>query len=244
MDEVLSVGDARFQQRSLRKLRMLVERGATVVLVSHNLSTIGLFCQEALCLNGGKIAARGDATAVVSAYVNHVSTLEAEEKADAAHGGTDPVVFQWVRLFNRRQEETHVFRFHDSLRLQIQYRCENAIPCPAFTLTIRGAEGRIFQASMLLDGKRPRCIEGAGTVECLFPDLPLAPGWYHVVGSVRGADGLSYAMHPQVVARFSVEGEPNAYGWENPGATAFLAEAAPVVIPYEWRFTAPLEVRG
>ncbi len=244
MDEVLSVGDARFQQRSLRKLRALVEGGATVVLVSHNLSTIGLFCQEALCLNGGKIIARGDAASVVSAYVNQYSTQETEAATAFPPFGADPVVCQQVRLFNRHQEETHIFRYHDSLRLQLQYRCHGSIPSPAFTLTIRGVEGRIFQASMLLDGSRPRCIEGAGAVECLFPDLPLAPGWYHVVGSVRGADGLSYVMHPRVVARFSVEGEASAYGWEDPGATAFLSEAAPVVISHEWRLVAPLEVAG
>ena len=244
MDEVLSVGDARFQQRSLRKMRALVEQGVTVVLVSHNLSTIGLFCQEALCLSSGKITARGDATAVISAYVNQYSSLEADQTAAIPHAGADPVVFQRVRLFNRRQEETHVFRYRDDLCLRIHYRCEGSLPSPAFTLTIRGPEGRIFQASMLLDGKRPGVIEGAGAIECLFRDLPLVPGSYHVVGSVRGEDGLSYTMHPQVVASFSVEGDPDAYGWEDPRATAFLPEAAPVVIPYEWRVVASPEACG
>ena len=237
MDEVLSVGDARFQQRSLRKMRELLGGGATIVLVSHNLATIGLFCGEALCLNRGRIAARGDATTVITAYVNQYSTLAAEEVAGAAHGGGgDLVIFQGVRLFNQRREETHIFRYRDALRLRAEYRCEGRLPSPSFTLTIRGSEGRVFQASMLLDGRCPGHIEGMGAIECLFRDLPLAPGSYHVVGSVRGEDGLNFLMHPRVVARFTVEGDLDAYGWKGPSASAFLPEAAPVVIPHEWSF--------
>ena len=236
MDEVLSVGDARFQQRSLRKMRALVEQGVTVVLVSHNLSTIGLFCQEALCLNSGKITARGDATAVISAYVNQYSSLEADQTAAIPHAGADPVVFrQRVRLFNRRQRRRTSFGTETICASGFTTDARGASPPRRSRSPIRGPEGRIFQASMLLDGKRPGVIEGAGAIECLFRDLPLVPGSYHVVGSVKGEDGLSYTMHPQVVARFSVEGDPDAYGWENPRATAFLPEAAPVVIPHEWR---------
>jgi hypothetical protein len=72
----------------------------------------------------------------------------------------------------------------------------------------------------------------------------LVPGSYHIVGSVRAADGVSYLMQPQVIAVFLVEEDMAAYEWRAPNARAFLPEAAPVAVPYEWRFGGDLEGGG
>ena len=69
LDEVLSVGDFDFQQRSLRRVRELHERGAAVVAVSHSNQMISQLCSTLVLLEHGQIVAEGDPVTVISRYI-------------------------------------------------------------------------------------------------------------------------------------------------------------------------------
>ena len=59
VDEVLSVGDAAFQDRSLRRMLEFRDQGrAAIVFVSHNLAAIELMCQRAVWLDRGAVVRR------------------------------------------------------------------------------------------------------------------------------------------------------------------------------------------
>ncbi|HEX7831817.1 MAG TPA: ABC transporter ATP-binding protein [Thermoanaerobaculia bacterium] len=68
LDEVLSVGDAEFRERSEERIRRFHERGATLLLVSHDLTAIERICTRAAWLEKGQLRMLGDATEVVQAY--------------------------------------------------------------------------------------------------------------------------------------------------------------------------------
>ena len=68
VDEVLSVGDAAFQIRSQERMEHLIERGASVVIVSHDLATVTELADRAMWLDHGKIVMSGSPSAVVDAY--------------------------------------------------------------------------------------------------------------------------------------------------------------------------------
>lgn len=68
VDEVLSVGDEEFRQKSLARIDQLMEGGTIVVMVSHSLHTITKYCQRVMWLDRGRVKAEGDATDVVEAY--------------------------------------------------------------------------------------------------------------------------------------------------------------------------------
>lgn len=69
IDEVLAVGDAFFQQRCLLRVRQLQQAGCTIVLVTHDPAAVVNFCDRAIWLEHGRIAAEGDPAAVVRAYL-------------------------------------------------------------------------------------------------------------------------------------------------------------------------------
>ncbi|HZQ91803.1 MAG TPA: ABC transporter ATP-binding protein [Terriglobales bacterium] len=69
VDEVLAVGDARFQKKCLSKMQSVGEQGRTVFFVSHNMPSITRLCPRALLLDGGRVAADGPAHQVVGAYL-------------------------------------------------------------------------------------------------------------------------------------------------------------------------------
>jgi len=68
VDEVLSVGDAAFQLRSEERMKILIERGASVVIVSHNLNTVGDLAGRAMWLDHGRTMMAGDPSEVIAAY--------------------------------------------------------------------------------------------------------------------------------------------------------------------------------
>lgn len=68
LDEVLSVGDAKFRAKSLRKVQSLFEKGVTVIFVSHSIEQVQAICDKAILLNHGEIIASGDVDDVTSIY--------------------------------------------------------------------------------------------------------------------------------------------------------------------------------
>lgn len=70
VDEVLAVGDQKFQQKCLGKLENVSSEGRTVLFVSHNLSSVSKLCSRSLVLDRGRVAFDGDVHEGISNY-NH-----------------------------------------------------------------------------------------------------------------------------------------------------------------------------
>ena len=68
VDEVLAVGDIEFQRKCLGKIKQVGQAGRTVLLVSHNMSSIASLCGRAFLFNSGQLQAEGAAAEVVKAY--------------------------------------------------------------------------------------------------------------------------------------------------------------------------------
>lgn len=70
IDEVLGVGDTAFQQKCLNKIRGIHETGKTVILVSHNMSTVASLCQNVIWLHNGRLAGFGRTGTVLHQYLS------------------------------------------------------------------------------------------------------------------------------------------------------------------------------
>jgi ABC-2 type transport system ATP-binding protein len=68
IDEVLSVGDANFQAKSSERMQELINAGAAVVLVSHDMNAVRKLAQKAIWLENGVVKMSGPTEQVVSAY--------------------------------------------------------------------------------------------------------------------------------------------------------------------------------
>ena len=68
VDEVLSVGDAAFQERSYRRMMELMHGGTTVLFVSHDLNQIRSMCNRVVWLDHGHVRMFGDTQSVCDAY--------------------------------------------------------------------------------------------------------------------------------------------------------------------------------
>ena len=73
MDEVLAVGDMKFQQKCLERMANISnEEGRTIIYVSHNMSTIRQLCNRCIVLNHGKIKFNGDTEQAIAVYLDNM----------------------------------------------------------------------------------------------------------------------------------------------------------------------------
>lgn len=93
VDEALSVGDVFFQAKCYRKFEEFKEMGKTILFVSHDLSSIGKYCDRVVLLNKGKKLAEGDAKEMVNLY-RRVLVNQYEEPEEAAKEETQDAVVE------------------------------------------------------------------------------------------------------------------------------------------------------
>jgi len=86
VDEALSVGDARFQSKCIRKMEEIAKLGTTIVFVSHDMQSVKKFCKYAIWLNDGKIVKDGKPDKILEDYMSFMSygleTERIEENKD------------------------------------------------------------------------------------------------------------------------------------------------------------------
>ena len=68
VDEILAVGDERFQKKSFERMRKLMDGGATVLMVSHNLDQIRGMCSRVIWLDHGTVRMAGETREICDAY--------------------------------------------------------------------------------------------------------------------------------------------------------------------------------
>jgi len=73
VDEALSVGDIRFQQKCIRKIQEFFERGRTVIFVGHDLAAINSFCTVCFWINEGILISKGSPQDITKEYTSFMA---------------------------------------------------------------------------------------------------------------------------------------------------------------------------
>ena len=82
IDEVLSVGDVKFKEKSYNKMKELIsDERRTVIIVSHSLGTIKELCDEVLWLEKGEVVMMGTADEVIPEYEKFMGVVSTQEEA-------------------------------------------------------------------------------------------------------------------------------------------------------------------
>ncbi len=82
VDEVLAVGDAEFQKKSLGKMRDNSASGRTILFVSHNLTAVQALCNKTLYFEGGRLIEQGETNQVIASYLSKVARTRLRREWD------------------------------------------------------------------------------------------------------------------------------------------------------------------
>jgi lipopolysaccharide transport system ATP-binding protein len=124
VDEVLAVGDARFQRKCLNKMQDVGQTGRTILFVSHNMSAITRLCERAILLDNGQVVKDGPAHQVVSSYLNSGLGTTAERKWSnlSQAPGNDIVRLLAVRVCNEDGQVTDAVDIRRPVGVQMEYQ--------------------------------------------------------------------------------------------------------------------------
>jgi lipopolysaccharide transport system ATP-binding protein len=228
MDEVLAVGDASFQKKCLGKVGRVADEGRTVLFVSHNIAAIRELCTRAVWLDGGQVTADGEVPETTQAYIRSLSN-NSFSYVSRDYGLT----IHRVALRNARGETCTAFAPGEDLVIEVSFTATRPISHPQFTLVVDSLGGPCFSANMMLDGRVPESISGAGRVACTFKSLPLLPQSYTIRLRIKAHDGQNVIVPLQDVASFDVAARLEDYGFRGEFYTR-AGRSTAVVVPYQW----------
>ena len=188
VDEVLAVGDQAFQKKSSRRIQRMKEAGKTLLVASHDMSTIRRFCDRVIHLEKGEIREQGVPAGVVDNYIQSVEELPSgPEKVPG--WGTMEAVIRGVRFRAPGGEETKTFRTGDDLAVEIAYSANKKIENPVFGYAVHTQDAQLCVGSNTqIDGCRVESIEGPGVIRLALPALPLLKGHYLLSLSIHSHD--------------------------------------------------------
>ena len=224
IDEILSVGDETFQQNCLDKLSEFQRRGKTIILVSHDLSSVDRWCDEALWLVEGTIHERGLPRRVIDLYRQGVAMQEGKAAVTEHHliegavqqvptagtpnrWGSREVEIVSVRMQGVAGQEQYVYQSGAQTRVVIQYKVHRRVEVPVFGIAILRNDGlSCFGSNTAIEGLSLPSLGDGGLVEVLLDRLDLVAGTYYLDVAVHAKDGYPYDYHHQLYA-FTVKSE-------------------------------------
>ena len=213
IDEILAVGDTNFQTKCFNRLRELKAKGMTIIIVTHDLSTIEKFCDRSVWINNGLIVCEGRSDEVVDAYRNFMNQKRVEsepepikenpepveEKADNDNNNIDYSANRFglkyaeikkAEMINSENKDVRIFRTGDALSVKIHYHINKPLEEYVFGFGFYTLEGEcLYGNNTQLDRMKINSKKTDGVISVVIEKLPLLAGKYVLNVAVVDSDG-------------------------------------------------------
>ncbi|HEU5097490.1 MAG TPA: ABC transporter ATP-binding protein [Roseiflexaceae bacterium] len=214
IDEVLMVGDSRFQQKCLKRMDAFRAAGKTLILTSHVPDQIRSLCDEVLVLEDGQVAMHGDPDSAMRHYDDlmrqrterraaDLSGYAATNLPELSHGnrqGTQEASITMVALSNDRRAPANRILPGEGLHVDLEYTLAQPLNDMIVSLTIINEEHvKCFESIIPSLSAAFGPLADQGSLGCYLPELPLLPGRYYVnIGLYPVGWGYIYDYHWQM----------------------------------------------
>ena len=150
VDEILGVGDINFQAKCANKIYEMKNKGTTIILVTHDMSTIDRLCDYAVWLEKGKKISEGSPKEIENAYLKFMAEKQEERQKEenlkskennigkikvlddkkikithlGEHFGTGDIIFTSCKLLDEKGIDRRSFNTGQNIKLQAEYLCQ------------------------------------------------------------------------------------------------------------------------
>jgi lipopolysaccharide transport system ATP-binding protein len=209
VDEVLAVGDVKFQQKCLGKMNHVASEGRTVLLVSHNMDAVRRLCRRAVLLEHGRVAFDGDIGGAVGRYLTQdggrAAPSEWIDVSTRPRSGSGEVRFTAARYAGPHGGHPRPFA---PLEITVSLESDVARTVDSLSLSIRAPGGiKLINADVCELGRSLRLEQGVNTIRFRIDALYLSPGVYPVGLWAGGMTGAGFD-HVQPAFDLMVDQEP------------------------------------
>ena len=178
MDEVLAVGDMKFQQKCLGKMGDAANsEGRTVLYVSHNMNTIRQLCTRCIVLDHGKVVFDGNTEAAINIYMEKNSKMAIINDCSFIRTNKDIDLRLHIdKVIFANKTEIPLYRQGENIVFMIQYNAKQHIENIAFRIVLQTAD----RVRVGLTTTKPVILahEGKNEISLKMNVEWLAPGRY------------------------------------------------------------------
>ena len=206
VDEVLSVGDASFQNKCIGKMQDVSRKdGRTVLFVSHNMAAVAQLTERCLVLRGGELIFSGPTEPALEKYFNF-EAKSSSTNFDVEHSPRECPDHGPARILRLRFEKaTPQFSSNEPLSFLITIRANETLARLRTSLTIVSAEGVPIGGCFSADRATMKAGE-IGDFRIVLPNPLLAPGHYYCdLGIGKGDHCTGYTDYDVVTRGFQFE---------------------------------------
>lgn len=230
VDEVLAVGDASFQRKSLGKMGEVASQGRTVIFVSHNLAILQSLCRRGVLLERGRMVTDGPVADTVAKYLRMLERgasgdLLSREDREGDHS----IYVKALEIRDTRLNTPGAIVAGNPAKITVHLT--DVIPLTECRLTILNSLGHpvtMFDSAMSSSPLDSRTPELGAEIECDLQSVLLFPGRYRIDVTVRGRNRTQDSL--QAAAFFDVEA-----GVVDGRPTPAMGEDGDVVLHHAWR---------
>ncbi len=210
IDEILAVGDIRFQQKCLNRLEHFRTMGKTLILTSHSVDQIRSLCDEVLVLDEGRVVMQGETDIALDCYVD-LMRQRTERRAAQLGGesrpaplvrtgsrqGTHEATIAEVNLYDLNGRRIEQLVTGSGVIIETKYELHAPLPDMAFLVGVYNESGvKCYETSIDSVVAKFGKLGEHGRLVCRLPALPLQPGRYYVNLGFYPADwGYVYDYH-------------------------------------------------
>ena len=214
VDEVLAVGDARFQQKCLDRMRAVLAQGTTLVFVSHNLAAVESVCRRGIWLNDGVVQQEGPIQEVLAGYRAAV-----QQGALVSQNGHGPISLDEATVIG---PEGGIPKSHGALSIGVRMTSDGPRSGGVCIGVSQGTATPIFLVQRSVDFEA-----GPTSLICEIPNLPLPQGPFSLWIGVFDKSGREYLSWRPALS-FDV------FGPALDPAPVGVLRLAPVQVAAEW----------
>lgn len=193
LDEVLSVGDAAFREKSQKNIEAIANDGRTILFVSHNARAVRSICKTAMILDAGSCTFQGTAHDALATYMkrlHHFDDTGANETQTfwdltnaprLTEGQSESKgVLRWVSIHDAEGKATDTFRLGEPMTVRIGYADQN-LASPYFSVLILNEFAERVATVHSTHPGNPLDLPRNGVIACRINELHIGEGNYWIM---------------------------------------------------------------
>jgi lipopolysaccharide transport system ATP-binding protein len=212
-DEVLAVGDESFQKKCIRWIEEFLERGNTLLMVSHSMYIVQKLCRQALWLHEGRSRDLGDVFPVTQSYLAYHEERSSTERLERRSLRGDSGLYRVsdFSLPGTAQGGDRSISYGQNLEAELVLESpDGQVPVALFGL-MRADGTPVYGVASDFDGISPERLDDSHfRFRIRFDRLPLLPGSYSIRGHAMDPQGIRLCDTAEL--RFTVSGESREMG--------------------------------
>ncbi len=157
IDEVLAVGDARFQAKCYERIWNFRDKGKTIIFVSHDMNAVAKLCTRAVWLNDGRIQKDGEVETVLSEYLEGIRKTHDAAAVSPKEWGNREVWFNSVTLRDASGTPARLFRKGEKIIVDavIKTRLSGTVNGVVFGFSLHRPDGETIIGTNNLEMNEP-----------------------------------------------------------------------------------------